>query len=112
MINWQVLGQLIATATIMLSGPAVIVLLAIKKGNHYIFNFDHQYKIFKKILMITALTALLVLISLGLVVTVPVALATPGEWESSKGNFTKGIQACSSYSYSLLLTVLQHHLII
>jgi photosystem II core protein PsbZ len=37
--------------------------------------------------MITALTALLVLISLGLVVTVPVALATPGEWESSKGNF-------------------------
>jgi photosystem II core protein PsbZ len=32
--------------------------------------------------MITALTALLVLISLGLVV--PVALATPGEWESSK----------------------------
>jgi photosystem II core protein PsbZ len=28
--------------------------------------------------MITALTALLVLISLGLVVTVPVALATPG----------------------------------
>jgi photosystem II core protein PsbZ len=39
--------------------------------------------------MITALTALLVLISLGLVVTVPVALATPGEWESSKGNFTR-----------------------
>jgi hypothetical protein len=33
MINWQVLGQLIATATIMLSGPAVIVLLALKKGN-------------------------------------------------------------------------------
>ena len=43
--------------------------------------------------MITLLTALLVLISLGLVVTVPVALATPGEWESSKGNFTKGFQA-------------------
>jgi photosystem II core protein PsbZ len=39
--------------------------------------------------MITALTALLVLISLGLVVTVPVALATPGEWESSKGNLQK-----------------------
>ena len=39
--------------------------------------------------MITALTALLVLISLGLVVTVPVALATPGEWEASKDNFTK-----------------------
>ena len=43
--------------------------------------------------MITALTALLVLISLGLVVTVPVALATPGEWESSKGNFNKAFQA-------------------
>ena len=43
--------------------------------------------------MITALTALLVLISLGLVVTVPVALATPGEWENSKPNFTNGFQA-------------------
>ena len=43
--------------------------------------------------MITALTALLVLISLALVVTVPVAIATPGEWESSKGNFNKVFQA-------------------
>jgi photosystem II core protein PsbZ len=43
--------------------------------------------------MITALTALLVLISLGLVVTVPVALATPGEWENSKDVFTRGFQA-------------------
>jgi photosystem II core protein PsbZ len=43
--------------------------------------------------MITLLTALLVFISLGLVVTVPVALATPGEWENSKENFTKGFQA-------------------
>jgi len=43
--------------------------------------------------MITALTALLVLISLGLVVTVPVALATPGEWENSKDSFTKSFQA-------------------
>ena len=39
--------------------------------------------------MITALTALLVLISLALVVTVPVALATPGEWEGSQVQFTK-----------------------
>jgi hypothetical protein len=46
MINWQVLGQLIATATIMLSGPAVIVLLAIRKVifNTIYINFDHQYK--------------------------------------------------------------------
>ena len=33
MINWQVLGQLIATGIIMLAGPAVIVLLSFKKGN-------------------------------------------------------------------------------
>lgn len=43
--------------------------------------------------MITALTALLVFLSLSLVVTVPVALATPGEWENSKDSFTKGFQA-------------------
>lgn len=43
--------------------------------------------------MITLLTALFVFISLGLVVTVPVALATPGEWENSKDIFTKGFQA-------------------
>jgi len=43
--------------------------------------------------MITALTAVLVIISIGLVVTVPVALATPGEWEVSKGNFNKAFQA-------------------
>ena len=33
MFNWQVLGQLLATGIIMLSGPTVIVLLALKKGN-------------------------------------------------------------------------------
>ena len=33
MVNWQVLGQLIATGIIMLSGVSVIVLLALKKGN-------------------------------------------------------------------------------
>ena len=42
--------------------------------------------------MITLLVALLVLISLGLVVTVPVALATPGEWEVSKSKFNRGFQ--------------------
>ncbi len=44
-------------------------------------------------MLITALVAVLVLISLGLVVTVPVALATPGEWEDSKGNFNRVFQA-------------------
>ena len=33
MVNWQFLCQLIATGVIMLSGPVVIVLLALKKGN-------------------------------------------------------------------------------
>jgi hypothetical protein len=33
MFNWQVLGQLIATGVIMLAGPTVIILLALKKGN-------------------------------------------------------------------------------
>ena len=32
-MNWQVIGQLIAAALILLSGPAVIVLVAVKKGN-------------------------------------------------------------------------------
>lgn len=33
MVNLQVIGQLIATGVIMLAGPVVIVLLALKKGN-------------------------------------------------------------------------------
>ena len=33
MVNWQVIAQLFATGAIMLSGPIVIVLLALKKGN-------------------------------------------------------------------------------
>lgn len=43
--------------------------------------------------MITALVTLLVLISLGLIITVPVALATPGEWEASQSKFTRILQA-------------------
>jgi hypothetical protein len=45
--------------------------------------------------MITALTALLVLISLGLVVTVPVAFT--GEWESSKVTLQKVSKGSPSY---------------
>jgi hypothetical protein len=33
MINWQIIGQILAVGTIMLSGPVIIVLLALKKGN-------------------------------------------------------------------------------
>jgi photosystem II core protein PsbZ len=61
--------------------------------------------------MITALTALLVLISLGLVVTVPVALATPGEWESSKVLY-KVSKLGIPYSFIAVLTVLRNILII
>nr|YP_010185303.1 hypothetical protein Ycf12 [Ishige okamurae]QVJ99647.1 hypothetical protein Ycf12 [Ishige okamurae]WAM64082.1 hypothetical protein [Ishige okamurae] len=32
-MNWQVIGQLVAAALILLSGPAVIVLVAVRKGN-------------------------------------------------------------------------------
>ena len=42
--------------------------------------------------MITILVAGLVLISLGLVITVPVALATPGEWDASKNSFNRIFQ--------------------
>ena len=43
-------------------------------------------------MLITALVFVLVVISLGLVVTVPVALATPGEWEASKNTFNRAFQ--------------------
>ena len=43
-------------------------------------------------MIITLLTAVFVLISLLLVVTVPVALATPGDWEVSKNNFNRFFQ--------------------
>jgi hypothetical protein len=33
MINWQIIGQLLAIGMIGLSGPAIIILLALKKGN-------------------------------------------------------------------------------
>nr|ARO90929.1 photosystem II reaction center protein ycf12 [Corynoplastis japonica] len=34
MINWQVIGQLLSLAIIVLLGPAVIVLLSLKKGSN------------------------------------------------------------------------------
>jgi len=33
MVNWQVIGQIVSTGIIMLLGPAIVVLLALKKGN-------------------------------------------------------------------------------
>nr|YP_009295840.1 hypothetical protein Schim_094 [Schimmelmannia schousboei]AOM64775.1 hypothetical protein Schim_094 [Schimmelmannia schousboei] len=32
-MNWQVIGQLISLSVIVLVGPAVIILLSLKKGN-------------------------------------------------------------------------------
>ena len=43
-------------------------------------------------MIVTLLVGILVIISLGLVVTVPVALATPGEWEASKGRINNFFQ--------------------
>ena len=42
--------------------------------------------------MVSFLVALLVLLSLGLIIAVPVALAIPGEWENYKENFRKTFQ--------------------
>ena len=42
--------------------------------------------------VITGLVGILILLSLSLIVTVPVALATPGEWETSKNKFNTGFQ--------------------
>nr|UEQ12150.1 photosystem II protein psb30 [Batrachospermum sp.] len=33
MVNWQVIGQLLSLAIIVLVGPAIIVLLSFKRGN-------------------------------------------------------------------------------
>jgi hypothetical protein len=33
MINWQVIGQLLAVGSISFSGVAILILLALKKGN-------------------------------------------------------------------------------
>ena len=42
--------------------------------------------------MLTVLVIILILLSAGLVVTVPVALATPADWEANKGKFTQLFQ--------------------
>jgi hypothetical protein len=33
MVNWQVIGQLLSATLIILSGPIVVLLLALRKGN-------------------------------------------------------------------------------
>lgn len=41
------------------------------------------------LIVIQLLTGLFVLLSLSLIITVPVALATPGKWETSKDSIYK-----------------------
>jgi len=33
MVNWQVIGQLLSATLVILSGPIVVLLLALRKGN-------------------------------------------------------------------------------
>jgi hypothetical protein len=33
MVNWQVIGQLLSATFIILSGPIIVLLLSLKKGN-------------------------------------------------------------------------------
>jgi photosystem II core protein PsbZ len=54
-------------------------------ANYYEDKFGENYMVG----IIQLLTSLLVFLSLGLIVTVPAALAIPGQWETSKGNFYK-----------------------
>lgn len=49
------------------------------------------------------LTTLFVLLSLGLVVTVPVALAIPGQWETSKDNIFKTTTLWSAFVFLIAL---------
>jgi photosystem II core protein PsbZ len=49
------------------------------------------------------LTGLFVLLSLGLVVTVPVALATPGQWETSKDNIFKTTTLWTAFVFLIAL---------
>jgi photosystem II core protein PsbZ len=53
--------------------------------------------------IIEFLTLLLVLLSLSLVVTVPVALAIPGQWEISKDNFYKSAKLWTTFIFLITL---------
>jgi photosystem II core protein PsbZ len=55
------------------------------------------------LIVIELLTGLFVLLSLSLVVTVPVALAIPGQWETSKDNFYKTAKLWATFI--LLITL-------
>jgi len=54
-------------------------------------------------ILLTILTFLFVLVSLGLVVAVPVVLATPDEWESSKDNFNNFFRFWASLVFGIAL---------
>ena len=50
------------------------------------------------------LTSLFVLLSLGLVITVPVALAIPGQWQISKDNIFKSASLWSTFVFLIAFT--------
>lgn len=49
--------------------------------------------------VIQILTGLFVLLSLGLIVTVPVALAIPGQWETSKDSIFKSATLWTTFVF-------------
>jgi photosystem II core protein PsbZ len=51
------------------------------------------------LIIIQILTGLFVLLSLGLVVTVPIALATPGQWEISKESIFKSATLWTTFIF-------------
>lgn len=51
------------------------------------------------LVVIQILTGLFVLLSLGLIVTVPVALAIPGQWETSKDSIFKSVTLWTTFVF-------------
>lgn len=51
------------------------------------------------LIVIQILTGLFVLLSLALVITVPVALATPGQWETSKDSIFKSATLWTTFIF-------------
>jgi photosystem II core protein PsbZ len=51
------------------------------------------------LVVIQILTSLFILLSLGLIITVPVTLATPGQWEISKDNIFKSATLWTTFIF-------------
>jgi photosystem II PsbZ protein len=55
------------------------------------------------LIVIQILTGLFVLLSLALIITVPVALATPGQWETSKDSIFKSATLWTTFIFIIAL---------